>query len=144
MVITRLRVTMLLTCAMLVLALVSVIYTARVTVNAVQSFQRERTLTREGDVRTIRTWMTVPYISRVYHVPEDYLYRSLKISQKDTLPLAHMTLHGLATKNKQPDEVVVTTVQNAILRYRRQHHVTPVPAGNSKYMDGRFEGRRSF
>jgi hypothetical protein len=35
------------------------------------------------DVELIRGWMTIPYIARAYHVPEEYLFDQLGISAID-------------------------------------------------------------
>jgi hypothetical protein len=35
----------------------------------------------ETDVNLIRDWMTVPFIARMYHVPEPLLFDALKISE---------------------------------------------------------------
>ena len=34
----------------------------------------------ETDVELIRDWMTIPFISRMYHVPPDVLFQALRIS----------------------------------------------------------------
>lgn len=89
------------------------------TVQAFHSFQQQHTLVKAGDVRTIRPWMTIPYISHTYHIPEGYLYQSLSIDARYTPRRA--TLHTLATQTKQPVNTLVYNVQKAIIVYRRQH-----------------------
>jgi len=37
----------------------------------------------ETDVELIRDWMTVPFISRMYHVPDDVIFEALKIPPKE-------------------------------------------------------------
>lgn len=41
-------------------------------------FEGEHT---ETDVNLIRDWMTVPFIARMYHVPERLLFDALEISE---------------------------------------------------------------
>ncbi len=63
------------------------------------------------DAQIIRAWMTLPYIARVYHVPEDYLYQWLGL--QNTPPLHHATLYAVAERLHQPVEQVITSVQHA-------------------------------
>jgi hypothetical protein len=115
---------------LLVLALGSTVFAAASTVQAFYMFQQQHTLAKEGDVRTIRPWMTVPYISRIYHVPQSDLYSALH--QAGLQPEQHTTLHALSLRCHCPVNSVIHTVQEAILTYRRQHPPahpgTPTPA----------------
>src|SRR6478672_11986013 len=113
------RIRMLLMAILLVLSLVCTIVAGRATVNAFQSFQQENTLMKQGDVRTIRPWMTIPSISRVYQVPESYLCDALHLS--NTPALRHATLQMLAIREHYPVDKVIRTIQKAIVTYRRQH-----------------------
>jgi hypothetical protein len=38
---------------------------------------------RAGEVVGVRPWMTIPYISRVYGIPEDELFRTLGVSNTE-------------------------------------------------------------
>jgi hypothetical protein len=89
------------------------------TVQAIQRFEQTRTLTAEGDVNTIRPWMTIPYISRVYHVPETFLYESLNI--KDAQTAHHTSLRSLAIRYNRPLNKFISDVQTAITTFREQH-----------------------
>ena len=122
----RARTSLILTGALLVLSLIASILAIHATMGAVHSFQKESTMTSAGDVQTIQPWMTIPYISRIYHVPEPYLYRNLLPPTEQPLP--HETLHALATRDKQSVDTVVRTVQTTILNYRKTHpDPTPLP-----------------
>lgn len=131
-----LRAKFIITCSLLLLALVCTVAAAEATVRAYRSFVQQHELAREGDVRTIGPWMTIPYIAHVYHVPESYLYHSLRIV--DAHPPRHTTLHALATRYRRPVDDLIHTIQVAILTYRKQHshphssagpptHAPPVP-----------------
>ena len=37
----------------------------------------------ETDVELIRDWMTVPFVSRMYHVPDEVIFETLEISPKN-------------------------------------------------------------
>ena len=37
----------------------------------------------ETDVELIRDWMTVPFVSRMYHVPDEVIFEALEISPKN-------------------------------------------------------------
>lgn len=117
--VVNVRLRMYLTGILLLLSLVCTVVAGRATVNAFQSFQRQNTLTKQGDVRTIRPWMTVPYIARVCQVPESYLYHALHLT--DSRVSRHATLQMVATRDHVPVEKVVHTVQESIITYRKQH-----------------------
>jgi hypothetical protein len=89
------------------------------TVRAIQDFQQTRTLTAEGDVRTISSWMTIHYISRVYHVPESYLYESLHIVYPQQI--FHTSLRSLAVRYNRSLDRLISDIQTAIKTYRYQH-----------------------
>lgn len=104
---------------LLLLTLATTAIAANATYQAIQRFQQQKALATEADVRTIRPWMTIPYIARFYHVPEAYLYHSLHIY--DARPPRHATLHALANRFNRPVDELVHQVQTAILNYRKQH-----------------------
>ena len=68
---------------------------------------------KQGDVHTIRPWMTVPYIAHVCQVPESYLYTNLHLPV--TRASRRATLQDVATRDHKPVDKVVHTVQTAIL-----------------------------
>lgn len=112
---TKLLVTGIFLCA----ALGATIFFAVQAVQAIQRFQEEHALTVAGDVSTIDPWMTIPYISRVYHVPESYLYERLHIT--DPRSVRHTSLRALAGRYNLPVDGLISKVQNAIRTYRNQH-----------------------
>ena len=89
------------------------------TVRAIQDFQQTRILTAEGDVSTIRPWMTIHYISRVYHVPESYLYESLQIAYPQQTN--HTSIRSLAVRYNRSLDRLISDIQTAIKTYRYQH-----------------------
>lgn len=97
----------------------STVLAAENTLGAYRSFVQMHELAGEGDVRTIHPWMTIPYIAHVYHVPEGYLYGTLRLT--DTRPPRHTTLRALASRYQRPVDVFIHTIQMAILAYRKQH-----------------------
>ena len=105
--------------ALLLLALVFSVLSTANTIQAVRNLQLQNHNVKAGKVKTIRAWMTVPAISRIYHVPENYVYRSLEISSP--VSYHHVTLHEIATRKHQPVDQVLHTLQHAILIYRQQH-----------------------
>ena len=104
---------------LLCLALAATIVTAVATFKAIQQFRHQQALAQSGDVSTIRPWMTVPFIAHVYHVPENYLYQSLHVTNPQ--PVQHATLRVLAESSNRPVNDVIHDIQNAILIYRKQH-----------------------
>ena len=63
--------------------------------------------------------MTVHVISHVYHVPENYLYRSLTISNQNLF--RHATLYQIAARKRLPVDQVIHTIKDTILTYRKRH-----------------------
>jgi hypothetical protein len=111
------RTRIVLTGILLILALICTVFATRATVSAFQSFQQQNKLMKQGDVHTIRPWMTVPYISRVCQVPEGYLYDALHLP--NTRESRHMTLQEIATRKHTTAENVIRSVQDAITLYRQ-------------------------
>jgi hypothetical protein len=107
-------------CLLLLLMLGIVCFTAVGTYQAVRSFQQQSNALETGDVSTIRSWMTIYVISRLYHVPEDYLSHTLAISNAEQL--RHFTLNQIASNTRQPVNKLIQTLQHAILDYRKVHH----------------------
>jgi hypothetical protein len=104
---------------LLILSLSGTVYAARATLGAVHSFTVQQTLSKNGDVRTVRPWMTINYISHMCRVPTNYLDDSLGVARGDT-HFNRATLHEIATYAKQSDAEIVSHTQKAVLNYR--HH----------------------
>lgn len=77
----------------------------------------------ETDVELIRDWMTIPFIARMYFVPEKFIYEALDISPKDNRD------KSLAEINDEyfpeTDGLVIELVKAAVLAH--QPPPTPVP-----------------
>ena len=114
-------------CFLLLLILGFLAFAAVNTLRAAQSFQKQYSAVKTGDVRAIHPWMTIHAVSHIYHVPEDYLYRSLNIDNPD--PLRHLALYDIAKHKRQPVDRVIGSIQHAILAYRKihPHFLTPAP-----------------
>ncbi|HKV56926.1 MAG TPA: hypothetical protein VJO32_01545 [Ktedonobacteraceae bacterium] len=104
---------------LLCIALGLTIFCAVQTVQAIQRFQQDHKLAVSGDVSTIRSWMTVPFIAHFYNVPESYLEESLHIPPGE--PTRHYPLHALADHYKRPLNGLIRDIQHAILNYRKRH-----------------------
>ena len=114
---------------LLLLMLGFVCFTAVSTYDAVRNFQRQNNALQAGDVSTVRAWMTIHMVARLYHVPEDYLSHTLAVGNPEQI--RHFTLNQIAGTKKQPVSKLIQTVQHAILTYRKTHH-TRVKAPVSK------------
>lgn len=72
---------------LIILGLMIVIFFGLRTVRAFRGFHGHRpphpfaTEHAETDVSLIRDWMTIPFISKMYHVPPPVLFDALKISE---------------------------------------------------------------
>lgn len=111
---------------LLILSLGGTVYAARATMGAVHSFTVQQAMSKNGDVRTVRPWMTITYIGHMCRVPTDYLDDSLGVAHGDK-HFNYATLHEIATYAKQSDTEIVYSVQKAILNYR--HHKLPEKPG---------------
>jgi hypothetical protein len=116
---------------LLLLALLFTGFAASNTFQAVRNLQLQNSSVRAGDVSTIRAWMTIIAVSHIYHVPEDFVYRSLGLSSNASFHRA--TLNEIARRKRQPVDEVIHTLQHAILTYRKEHPgiSTPTQAHHS-------------
>ena len=76
------------------------------------------------DVNAIGSWMTIPYISRVYNVPQDLLFQQLGIPQTGKGRNNLDTLNRLYFNN-QPG-VLLGKIKTIVSQYQ-QTHPTPLP-----------------
>ncbi len=142
-----LRVKVILISVFLCLALGATVFAAIVTYQDFRDLQQQNAYAANADVRSISPWMTIPYIAHFYHVPETYLYQTLQISSTQ-LP-RHTPLRLLASHYNRPVNSVVSTIENAILAYRKQHpfkHNTTAPRtppGSNKTPSAKKGFRRS-
>ena len=116
---------------LLCLALGATIFCAMQTVQAIQRFEESRNLATSGDVSTIGDWMTLPYVARVDHVPENYVDQWVHI--RDRQSTRHSTLRALADQYNRPVDSLIHDIQRAIVTYRKQH--TP-HTGNTQHDKG--------
>lgn len=105
--------------ALLLLAVGITGFFAVETIQNLRDFQRQNALAVAGDVHAIQPWMTIPYISHVYSVPESYLYGTLNLDP--TVPHRHITLHALSIRYNRPVDELIRKIQLAIQTYRRHH-----------------------
>lgn len=112
-----------------VLLTVGIVLTAFFGFRAVRSFAQVRlTGLQPGttDVGAIRGWMTIPYISKAYGVPSDYLYQQINVppSGNDAKNLGDLSREFFPG---QPG-VILQKVKDAIHAYQ----VTSQPKGPSQ------------
>ncbi len=118
-------------CLLLLLMLGLVCFAAVGTYEAVRNFQRQNSALAAGDVSTVRAWMTIHVVARLYHVPEDYLSQELAVGNPEQI--RHFTLNQIASSKRQPVSKLIQTVQHAILDYRKTHHTrSKAPAVKQK------------
>src|ERR1043166_2578501 len=66
----------------------------------------------------IRPWMSIPYVAHSYRVPDHVLYDSLNLFHP---PHDRRPIKEIAKEQNRSVEEVVTTLQSAIARERREH-----------------------
>src|SRR5689334_10724896 len=91
--------------ALLLLVLAFSVFAVVNTFQAVRALQMRNHEVKAGNVSTIRAWMTIPAISHIYHVPEDYVYRSLNVTHP--APNHPVTLYEVANRKQKPVDQVI-------------------------------------
>jgi hypothetical protein len=97
-----------------------VVSLAIVVVFALQAF---RHMPRKRADEPIRPWMTIPYVSHSYHIPEYVLYQALGLP---SVPRDHRPLTAIARLQKRTVAKVIATLQDAI-KLSRPPNPTPLP-----------------
>jgi len=138
------RVRLGLLCFLSLLVLGFLAFSAVNTIQAARNFQQQYSAVKTGDVKAIRPWMTIHAVSHIYHVPEDYLYRSLNIDKPASL--RHLTLYDISKRKHQPVDQVIRSIQHAILAYRNMHPhlLTPVPTQHTHMKPTPAPGRTKY
>lgn len=106
------------TSLLLCLALLLTCFTATGTIQAYQHFQQDHQRIQAGDVTTVSSWMTIPYVSHVYRVPEPCFTETLHLS--DHWLVEHATLRVIADHYQRPLEKLIRDIQDVIVSYRRK------------------------
>ena len=106
------------TSLLLCLAVFLTFFTATSTIQAYQYFQQDHQRIQAGDVTTVSSWMTIPYVSRVYKVPEPCFTQTLHLSNRWLVE--HATLRTVADHYQRPLAGLLLDVQHVILNYRRK------------------------
>lgn len=109
---------------LLLLSIGATIFAANAAVGALQNVHQHEILKKHQDLSLIQPWMTIPYISHVYQIPEKTLYQPLHL-HNDSVTIRHSTLQIIATHQKQPVEKVIHVVQVTIVSYRKSHPARP-------------------
>jgi hypothetical protein len=85
-------------------------------VRAYQGLRNEQRI-RAGELVGVRPWMTIPYIARVYAIPEDEVFLLLGLSK--TEERRHLPLQALARQEGRDLDADIA-VLNAAIDARRQ------------------------
>lgn len=114
------------TIALILLGMVIIIFFGMRAMHAFRRFNGHRPPPPgkvETDVELIRDWMTVPFVSRMYHVPDEIIFEALEISPKNN---RDKSLEDLNQEYySKVDGLVLETVKATILA--NQPPLTPVP-----------------
>ena len=109
---------MLRTIPLAILLTVAVCMLAVVGVRAVRSYQEVRNERRlaAGEAVGVRPWMTIPYIARVYGIPEAQLFAALNIA--DTEAHRRAPLEAIARREGRDLDADIAAL-NALIDARR-------------------------
>ncbi len=125
------RIRLIVIASLLILSVGATIFAANATLAAIQNVHQHEILKTRGDLSLIRPWMTIPYISHVYRVPEKVFYQPLRVQGSSTV-IRHSTLQIIATHQKQPVDKVIHVVQITIISYRKSH---PLHSSSPSHVD---------
>ncbi len=94
----------------------------------VRSYLRIYNIGREPsatEVESIRGWMTIPYISTAYSVPEEYIFEQIGIPQEDN---QHKSLGRLSHEYAGGERnAIFKAVKEAIKQYQAENPASPEP-----------------
>jgi hypothetical protein len=79
---------------------------------------------RQTDVSLIADWMSVPYVSRAYRVPEPELYQALGVEPEGR---RMRRLRDIARETDRDSDEVVEIVRQAITTWQASHPGPPRP-----------------
>ena len=85
---------------------------------------RNQRRVQAGEMLGVRPWMTVPYIARTYHLPEEQIFQALNLS--DTPRNRRTPLHVLAARNDRDLAADIATI-NAMIDRRQSPRPPPTP-----------------
>jgi hypothetical protein len=105
------------TCLLLCVAMILTGFTATGTIQAYQHFQQDHRRIQAGDATTVRSWMTIPYVSHVYRVPEPCFTQNLQLNNRWLVE--HATLRVVADDYHRPLQRLLVDIQHVIVTYRR-------------------------
>lgn len=111
--------------ALLVLAACLLAVVGMRTVRAYQELRNEERI-QAVELVGVRPWMTIPYIARVYEIPEDELFRLLGLPQ--TEERRHLPLQALARQEGRDLGADIATLNAAIDARRETPGSAPTPA----------------
>jgi len=112
----------------LALLIIGILLAAFFGFRTVRSFLRiQRTGLHPGmtDVEAVRGWMTIPYISRMYNVPPDILFRAIEVQPEGN---EKKSLSELNQANRPGEKgVYLNIIKQAILTFQATHPAPPPP-----------------
>lgn len=83
---------------------------------------------RQTDVALIADWMSVPYVSRAYRVPEPELYRALGIEPGEGRG-RRAPLREVARETGRSSDEVLAVVRETVGAWQATHPGPPTPIG---------------
>ena len=81
---------------------------------------------RQTDVALIADWMSVPYVSRAYRVPEPELYRALDVAPEGR---RMRPLREVARETGRGTDEVLAIVRETVTSWQASHPGPPTPIG---------------
>lgn len=119
----RTRRIVLLTTLLVLSVVLFLIVGVRLTRSALEMRNQRRV--QAGEMLGVRPWMTVPYIARTYHLPEDQIFQALNLN--DTRRNRRTPLSVLAARDRRDLDADIATI-NALIDRRQSPRPPPTPS----------------
>lgn len=109
---------------LLVLGCIFLLFALFFTIRTVLFFMHPpHPITRETNSDLIQDWMTLPYISRAYQIPEPKLREALNLGEN---PNRSDSISKISQKNNLQVSELLNLIRQTIVDYQKEHSPRPV------------------
>lgn len=77
---------------------------------------------RETNITLIKEWMTIPYISRTYGVPEPEFFKSLNLENGD---YGKLSISQIASQKNTDSDALINSIKTIITNFQSTHTKLP-------------------
>jgi hypothetical protein len=80
------------------------------------------------DASAIETWMTVPHVARITHVPESYLWQQLGLSARGNRRASLETLQTDRARTEPDRPTILAELRRAVAAYQAENGTMVAPS----------------